>query len=388
LVVEDASTHPIFENNPLVTAEPYIRFYAGAVIRDYDDLPLGTLCIIDRTPRKFCEQERQSLIAMAKLVRLEIVQPEELSIQRIRSKLQTNRDPITNAFWGNALFEEINLKLLSRAVDSQYYMLYLEFSNIEYIDNYYGSIVADEIILEVSARLRHSVSKIGPNILGRMDNKHLCVLISLNRGHNQDVIPMSSVTSELRECLTGPVKTSVSGIEPCINLAIIQDNFTVSAPNIIYRMARTFVKVLPQKAGINVTVVTDDVRQKTAIKAELTRELGQSIEQHQLHIVYQPKIDTMTEGLAGLEALVRWDHHKHGFVSPLTIIKIADESNLIYKLETWIFKTVINQVKYLKDHGLEVPLISINVTGYTLQHKDFVNFVSKQLKQSNLSKAI
>lgn len=64
-VVENAETDPLFKDNPLVTGEPHIRFYAGAPIIDPDGHALGTLCVIDRTPRSFSERERRVLAALA-----------------------------------------------------------------------------------------------------------------------------------------------------------------------------------------------------------------------------------------------------------------------------------------------------------------------------------
>jgi EAL domain-containing protein (putative c-di-GMP-specific phosphodiesterase class I)/GGDEF domain-containing protein len=385
LVVEDTKSHPIFKNHPLVIGKPYIRFYAGAVIRGEDTLPLGTLAVIDQVPRKLYEQERQSLLSMAKLVRQEIVQPAEISSHRVRNKLLNKRDPLTNAFLGDTFFEKIHSAYSKSANNSKYYVLCLEFSNIEYIENHYGYIVADEIILELSTRLRRGISQIGKNVLGRTENTLLGGFIVINLDHNPVVKLIGEVTNQLQECLEGPVKTSLSEIEPNVNVAIVQDDFGVSSPRETYRIAKSFVKNLPKKQGVNAVYVNEIFRKDELKNIELTRELSEKIEQNKLHLVYQPKIDPQNEGLVGLEALIRWNHPRHGSVSPLTIINIANKSNLIFKLEKWIFKTVANQIKKWKEQGFEVPRVSINVTGDTLQHKDFVNVVSELLDQNNLS---
>lgn len=66
LVVADALQDPRFATNPLVTKEPYIRFYAGAVIRTLHGHALGTLCLIDSKPRDFSEAEQVLLLDLAK----------------------------------------------------------------------------------------------------------------------------------------------------------------------------------------------------------------------------------------------------------------------------------------------------------------------------------
>ncbi|WP_296932478.1 sensor domain-containing diguanylate cyclase [uncultured Marinobacter sp.] len=60
-VVPDASLHPGFLDNPLVTGPPHIRFYAGYVLKLANGLAMGTLCIIDSKPRSFFEEDLQAL---------------------------------------------------------------------------------------------------------------------------------------------------------------------------------------------------------------------------------------------------------------------------------------------------------------------------------------
>lgn len=61
LVVEDALEDPRFADNPLVTGEPRIRFYAGMPLRAHSGWKLGTLCLIDRTPRRFGTEDVRRL---------------------------------------------------------------------------------------------------------------------------------------------------------------------------------------------------------------------------------------------------------------------------------------------------------------------------------------
>lgn len=70
-VVSDASQHPLFQDNPLVTAEPHIRFYAGAPLTVRNGHRIGTLCVIDRKPRSFSSDDGNRLRMLAGLVVIE-----------------------------------------------------------------------------------------------------------------------------------------------------------------------------------------------------------------------------------------------------------------------------------------------------------------------------
>jgi excisionase family DNA binding protein len=71
-VVEDALEDERFRSNPLVQQDPHIRFYAGVPLRDKSGQPLGTLCVIDREPRRLRASEVQGLLDLAEIAANEI----------------------------------------------------------------------------------------------------------------------------------------------------------------------------------------------------------------------------------------------------------------------------------------------------------------------------
>lgn len=71
-VVEDAHQDPRFADNPLVTSEPHIRFYAGAPLTLPTGEAVGTLCVIDTKPRQLDEVEMNILASLRDLLILEL----------------------------------------------------------------------------------------------------------------------------------------------------------------------------------------------------------------------------------------------------------------------------------------------------------------------------
>jgi excisionase family DNA binding protein len=72
MMIEDTSADARFAANPLVTGAPHVRFYGGVPVRDADGHALGTLCVLDREPRRLRERELKALEELATIAAEEV----------------------------------------------------------------------------------------------------------------------------------------------------------------------------------------------------------------------------------------------------------------------------------------------------------------------------
>src|SRR5690606_9848996 len=85
------------------------------------------------------------------------------------------------------------------------------------------------------------------------------------------------------------------------------------------------------KAGFQ--IFEQEMKESTSQRLLLEQELRRALELNQFEIHYQPQLDTETEQLIGVEALIRWNHPQLGQVSPAAFIPVAEHSRLILEMD-------------------------------------------------------
>lgn len=104
---------------------------------------------------------------------------------------------------------------------------------------------------------------------------------------------------------------------------------------------------------------------------ELQNDLRQALERGELSLHYQPKIDGIRGQISGVEALMRWNHPKHGMVSPLIFIGLAERIGLIGRLGNWVINEACRQLAEWADSGLRMR-VAINVSVHQLRDDGLV----------------
>jgi EAL domain-containing protein (putative c-di-GMP-specific phosphodiesterase class I) len=115
-----------------------------------------------------------------------------------------------------------------------------------------------------------------------------------------------------------------------------------------------------------------DVEKDVVVQSqrEQIAQLQAALEEGQLELYYQPKVNIRTGKVVGLEALIRWNHPEQGVRSPGTFLPLIEHHPLGITIGEWVIDSALKQMCAWKDMGLSIP-VSVNVGPMQLQHKQF-----------------
>ncbi|MEN3297129.1 MAG: hypothetical protein V7642_6382 [Burkholderiales bacterium] len=118
---------------------------------------------------------------------------------------------------------------------------------------------------------------------------------------------------------------------------------------------------------------------------EIARHLRKAIENRELHLYYQPRVDGTSGEIVGAEALIRWIHPEMGWVPPGKFIPLAEERGLIIEIGEWVLTQACRQNRSWQDMGLKMIPVGVNVSALQLTDRKFAEKVSNALKSSGLA---
>ncbi len=112
-------------------------------------------------------------------------------------------------------------------------------------------------------------------------------------------------------------------------------------------------------------------------------DLRRAVDQGELVLHYQPKIELSTGGLEGVEALVRWQHPMRGLIAPDQFIAVAEQAGLIDALSQWVLRAALRQCRAWRRGGLDIP-VAINLSPRNLHDQRLPDTIAELLAQHEL----
>ena len=121
-------------------------------------------------------------------------------------------------------------------------------------------------------------------------------------------------------------------------------------------------------------------RQRVAIE----QGLQDAIAADEMYLVYQPLVNFSTGGIAGIEALIRWQSSELGLMSPMSFIPVAERSGLIVPIGEWVLRTACEASCKWQGQGFPAVPIGVNISARQLQEPNFFEMVESVLQETGL----
>lgn len=115
-------------------------------------------------------------------------------------------------------------------------------------------------------------------------------------------------------------------------------------------------------------------------RRELEKSLREALANNELHLVYQPQIDYSDHRVIGVEALLRWQHPQHGFVSPDIFIPLAEQNGSIVAIGEWVLDQACKQLREWHDQGFIDLRMAVNLSSVQLHHAELPRIVNNLLQ--------
>lgn len=365
-VVADARQDERFANNPLVTGDPNIRFYAGAPLRTADGLALGTICVMDDQPRAALTPEEEdalrdlSAMTMAHIeARRAVGYLHPVTALSNRFRFLADVDAMTA--------EPADSAETAVVIDTAASQQYAELTRV------LGQVCADAFEVDCARRILACLPE--RTRLYHVSPARFAFILA---GHGAADGELVSTLHRVSTAIRSPFKYQGVPIATSTGIGFVHRPDSPPGSVELLRAATSAAHQSLEKQ--KPWCAYDEEQDRAAHRAflllrSLTEAMGA---RDQLHIAYQPKVDLRTDRCIGAEALLRWTHPELGPISPAEFVPLAERTALVRPLTEWVIAAVLAQVAHWRRRGIALP-VSINISMLDLGTGDFADRVAAML---------
>jgi diguanylate cyclase (GGDEF)-like protein/PAS domain S-box-containing protein len=258
-----------------------------------------------------------------------------------------------------------------------YAVLMLDLDNFKTVNDSLGHAAGDDLLVRVSERLSASVGS--GDTAARLGGDEFAILLE-DLAEPGDAPGAAEL---LRTALRAPFLIAGRSLTVTVTIGVASSIGADAAAD-VSRNADVALYVGKADGKDRCALFTDAMYASTLERMTLEQDLRAGIGRGELVLLYQPKVDSQTGKLSGVEALVRWNHPSRGLIPPDAFIPIAEQSGLINELDTWVLTAACSQAKAWSDACVDPVPVAVNVSGRSLVSCKLLERVVDALRQTGL----
>ena len=267
-----------------------------------------------------------------------------------------------------------------RADDRRCSVLFLDVDDFKTVNDGLGHDQGDAL-LQVTARRLSEVVR-GEDTVARLGGDEFAILVP--RGSEPTVV--TALAERILHAVAAPIALGGRELSPnaSVGIAIADGHTTVDE---LLRDADAAMYVAKREGKGTFRLFDPEMHAEAMHRLRLRTELFGALDREELFVVYHGIHDLETGQVAGVEALLRWQHPTLGLVPPSEFIPIAEESGRIGDLGAFVLRRACREVQALRDAGHPELFLTVNVSSLQLERTGFVDEVTAALVDSGLPAA-
>lgn len=373
LIINDALEDPRFHDNPLVTGEPGVRFYAGFPLISANGFVLGSLCAISRHPHQLKDEQIDSLRRLASLTvqQLEVLRRSDLPLPDLgdHDRVEAGGDssnvfPFLDRLINRDQLVQMLALMFGMGLGSPFTLLRCRYRDYERVNATLGGSHAEQLINEAARRVLAAVPKTAS--VARFAEAELMVLLphTVEQQQIRQVAErLIAFSNQVFRYGTQPLSMAVS-----IGIATSLGNYdNLDALLADTSMAERTARNAP---GSSFRFIDAEARGAARESYRLESALREALAAKDLEPFLQPIVDLPSGEPIGFEALARW-RHEDRVLLPDSFLPICAEHGLTAELDLVIIEKTLAALPLLAQPIPQRPMtISVNLSGVLLEDRD------------------
>lgn len=256
-------------------------------------------------------------------------------------------------------------------------VLLLDLDGFKYVNDTLGHQAGDQVLVEVSRRLRSITRQ--ADTLARIGGDEFCLILG-DVHKRSDTLRIAQTCLEIlrKPILIGERDYSISA---SIGISCYPEHG--AEPEVLQQHADTAMYHAKFNGKNGFQIFTPELNAHLHERLELMGDLRQAMANNEFRLEYQPQFLANGE-LVGLEALLRWDHPKRGVVGPSKFIPMAEETGLVVPIGKWVLNQACEQLAAWRSSGYRHLRMSVNVSTLQFEREDWIETISEALKKYDL----
>jgi diguanylate cyclase (GGDEF)-like protein len=228
-------------------------------------------------------------------------------------------------------------------------LVILDLDRFKEVNDTLGHFAGDRLLKQVALRLT-GVVKDG-DTLARMGGDEFAILLT----EVEDKAALEVFLQRILDSMVLPftLEGMALDVQASIGVALCPEHGK-DGDTLIQRAEVAMYAAKQQKNGY--AIYSSKMDRHSSRRLTLMGELRQALQEGELVLYYQPQIDLKNKKVNKAEALIRWQHPKHGLLNPSEFINMAERTGLIKDLTLWVLRESVNQILLWQQRGLSVSL--------------------------------